>query len=193
MSTFPFCIKTVLDTNVLYSRILRDFFLYADSYNLIKAHWSERTLAELEDALKTNLPKFDDSAMNRLVFALHQYYPDALIKSEEDIERDITAFGIPDAKDAHVISAAVASESSLICTWNLSDFPAELLKNYDIKPVSPDSLLQYLLANYPKEFEQVYEQIKAENPTYTDDSMVVSLKKAGAVQTALAVSETFGH
>lgn len=190
MKAFPHRIKTVLDTNVLYSRILRDFFLYADSFNLIKAHWSERTLMELSEALQTNLPAFDDDAKGRLLLALHQYYPDALVTEDRTVEREIIELGLPDIDDAHVIAAALSSESSLICTSNLSDFPAEVLDRYSVTAMSPDALLLHLLIDHPMEFAQVVEQIKVVNPSFTSESIAISLKRAGAVQTARALAKT---
>jgi hypothetical protein len=50
-----------------------------------------------------------------------------------------------DAKDRHVLAAAVVSGAQVIVTRNLRDFPVDSLAPYDIEAQSPDTFLTHLL------------------------------------------------
>jgi hypothetical protein len=45
------------DANVLYSRVLRDYLLYAADQGLIAVTWSAEILAEMTEHLRLNLPR----------------------------------------------------------------------------------------------------------------------------------------
>ena len=56
-------IRIVLaDANVLYSRVLRDYLLYAADQEIIAIAWSPAILAEVTEHLRRNVPGFDDAA-----------------------------------------------------------------------------------------------------------------------------------
>ena len=53
-------IRVVLaDANVLYSRVLRDYLLYAADQEIIAITWSEQILAEVIEHLEQNVAGFD--------------------------------------------------------------------------------------------------------------------------------------
>ena len=54
-----------------------------------------------------------------------------------------------DPKDRHVAAAAVRSESSVIVTANLKDFPSTALAPHGIVAMHPDQFLRSLLAENP--------------------------------------------
>ena len=59
-------IRVVLaDANVLYSRVLRDYLLYATTAELIEIRWSPAILAEVIEHLTENLPGFLVRLMSR--------------------------------------------------------------------------------------------------------------------------------
>lgn len=69
-------IRVVLaDANVLYSRILRDYLLYAADQEIIAITWSPEILAEVTEHLRRNVTGFDDAAAERLVRAMNRAFP----------------------------------------------------------------------------------------------------------------------
>ena len=54
--------------------------------------------------------------------------PDVLVSSYEGL---IPGLNLPDAKDRHVLAAAIRCQAGVIVTLNLRDFPAEALAPFD--------------------------------------------------------------
>ena len=48
---------------------------------------------------------------------------------------------LPDQNDVHVLAAAIESNTNIIVTLNLKDFPNSELAKYGIRAVHPDELL----------------------------------------------------
>ncbi len=46
---------------------------------------------------------------------------------------------LPDENDIHVLAGAIASESDIILTENLRDFPYAALRDHGVKAISPDT------------------------------------------------------
>jgi hypothetical protein len=62
----------------------------------------------------------------------------ALVTNFEDL---IPSLVLPDADDRHVLAAAIRTSADLILTFNIKDFPAELLRPYGIEACHPDPFL----------------------------------------------------
>lgn len=68
----PAAIRVVLaDANVLYSRVLRDYLLYAADQEIIAVAWSRGILDEITKHLVTNMAGFTAQAGVRLVDAMN--------------------------------------------------------------------------------------------------------------------------
>ena len=52
---------------------------------------------------------------------------------------------LPDPNDVHVVGSAFAGDASLICTYNLTDFPADALHPHRLSAAHPDSLALAIL------------------------------------------------
>jgi hypothetical protein len=69
-------VRVVLaDANVLYSRVLRDYLLYAADQEIIAVSWSRQILAEVTEHLAQNVTGFDHAAGERLVHAMNRAFP----------------------------------------------------------------------------------------------------------------------
>jgi hypothetical protein len=74
-------IRVVLaDANVLYSRVLRDYLLYAADQEIIAITWSSQILAEVTEHLMENVEGFDRAAAQRLVSAMNRAFPALPVK-----------------------------------------------------------------------------------------------------------------
>ena len=67
--------------------------------------------------------------------------PDALVTEYEMLIDGLT---LPDAKDRHVLAAAVRCSTSVIVTFNEKDFRASQLASFGIEPQHPDAFIEYL-------------------------------------------------
>jgi predicted nucleic acid-binding protein len=111
----------------LYSRVLRDYLLYAADQEIIAIAWSREILAEVTDHLMTNVAGFNEAAARRLVDAINRALPLAEIESGEEHWRTLAGVAPPDEDDRHVLAAAIAAEATVLCTFNTKDFPAEVV------------------------------------------------------------------
>lgn len=125
----------VFDACVLYPAPLRDFLMRLALTGLFRARWSEqiheewtRNLIEKRPELAAKLP--------RTVELMNQAIPDSLVTGHEDL---IESLELPDPDDRHVLAAAIMAGAQLIVTFNLKDFPAEVLGKYGIEAVHPDT------------------------------------------------------
>ena len=69
---------------------------------------------------------------------LNVKYPTA---SVNNFERHISKLCLPDQNDLHVLAAAIESNTNIIVTLNLRDFPNSELVKYGVRSVHPDELL----------------------------------------------------
>jgi hypothetical protein len=103
-------IRVVLaDANVLYSRVLRDYLLYAADQEIIAITWSSQTLAEVTEHLIENVEGFDHAAAQRLISAMNGAFPYAEIEPDEEHWRMLDEVSLPDEDDRHVMAASLAA------------------------------------------------------------------------------------
>lgn len=57
----------------------------------------------------------------------------------------IPTLQLPDENDRHVLAAAIRSQSSVILTFNLKDFPVAELEKYDVEALHPDEFISDLI------------------------------------------------
>ena len=101
-------------------------------------------------------------------------FPLALVTSYEPFISEMTN----DPKDRHVAAAAVRSESSVIVTANLRDFPAAALEPHGIIAMHPDDFLRSLVAADPASVvDALDEQLsRYRNPPMTFTELLGRLK-----------------
>jgi hypothetical protein len=68
-------------------------------------------------------------------------------------EHRIAGLVLPDARDRHVLAAAIEAKVSVLLTFNLVDFPPEVLVVHGVVPRHPDNFLCELHANDPEAIE----------------------------------------
>jgi len=169
MFVAPF--KVVLDANVLFPFTLRDTLLRAAAADLFQMHWSEEILDETARNLVATGTTTPDQA-TRLRTAMSRAFPEAFVAGYEHL----TAAMPNDAKDRHVVAAAVKAGAQLIVTSNLRDFsplPA------GIEAQSPDEFLCSLFDLAPDLLvDLVRQQAEAlKNPPRSFEDMLRGLGK----------------
>lgn len=104
----------------------------------------------MREALSTELGVQEDR-ISRLVRALEEAFPDALVEAPEELEN--AALAAPD--DRHVTAAALVSRAEIIVTFNVRDFYQEPLARIGIEVQTPDEFLQYLFYLDPDLMQEI--------------------------------------
>ena len=140
MANFTF----VLDASILYSAALRDLVLSLAANRLYRPAWSELIHDEWMRNLIAN--HGGGAAIQAHAARTRQrmdaVFPDALIDGFQALIAGLT---LPDAKDRHVLAAAVHAGAAVIVTYNLRDFPSSELAKFGIEAWHPDEFVEFLL------------------------------------------------
>ena len=174
-------IRVVLaDANVLYSRVLRDYLLYAADQEIVAIAWSVQILAEVTEHLTRSVEGFDQAAAQRLVGAMNRAFPYAEAEPDEEHWRTLHDLLLPDEDDRHVLAASLAAEATVLCTSNTKDFPTHVVEPLGFEVLTPDQLLSRLVAEYGPQMIAVHRTAVASLKGATDDSTITALRRAGA-------------
>lgn len=71
--------------------------------------------------------------------AMEQAFEDAMVTGYADFEP--ACAGLPDAKDVHVLAAALKTEAHMIVTENIRDFPVSILGPLNIEAKTADAFI----------------------------------------------------
>lgn len=129
----------ILDACVMYPAHLRDLLLSLASAGLFHARWSERIQDEWVRNLLLQRPDLKREDLQRTCSLMSKAIPDSLVTGWEPIEQNIS--GLPDPDDRHVVAAALRGHADAVVTFNLKDFPAEVMDAMQIEVQHPDDFL----------------------------------------------------
>lgn len=91
------------DANVLYSRVLRDFLLYAADEEVVAISWSASVLDEMTEHLAANLADFTAASGARLIAAMNRAFPYAQVDPTPAHVERVAGLTLPDEDDRHVL------------------------------------------------------------------------------------------
>jgi predicted nucleic acid-binding protein len=120
----------LLDTNVLWPSLQRDFLLSLHIQGAYRAIWSEEILDELEfhetaKLVRRHVARSEATGRAaRLILQMRTHFADSIVSGWEPLEG---IFELPDPNDEHVVAAAVIGGADVIVTENCRDFPANRL------------------------------------------------------------------
>lgn len=161
----------VLDANVLFPFTLRDTLLRAAAAGFYQVRWS----AEILDETTRNLVSsgiMPAEKANRLRDVMTREFPEANVTGYEHLISSMKN----DAKDRHVVAAAVHAHARLIATSNTKDFSP--LPD-GVQALSPDVFLRSIFEADPNRFiallrEQAEDLV---NPPMTFDDLIARLAR----------------
>jgi len=167
----------VLDTNVLYSAPVRDIILRLAEKETFSVHWSEQILQELERNLEKK-PGLSHDKIRVLITEMTRAFPDACIDTQ-----NIDPIKLSAQENKHVVATAIQSQSEVIVTQNISDFPDNELALYNLEAQTPDEfLVHHFTLEETKTVRTVTELLEdLTNPPYTPDEYLSKLEQVGLV------------
>ena len=177
----------VLDANVLYPTLVRDLLLSLAPADLYHARWTH----EIHDEWTRSLAKSRPDIASRLadvVALMNRAVPDCLIEGYEGL---IPAIHLPDQDDRHVVAAAIAGHADAIVTFNVDDFPVEVLNAYNIEIQHPDTfILNQLHLHKIKALSAIKRmRVRWKSPPSTAEQLVQTLEARGLPIAADALRE----
>lgn len=171
----------VYDANVLYPAPLRDLLLRLAATRLFRACWSATIHEEWMHNVLAVRPDLDRTQLERTRCLMDQAVEDCLITGHEAL---IESLSLPDADDRHVLAAAIHAGADAIITFNLRDFPTDVLTTYRIVARHPDAFVHGLLEEEP---EAVIAAVRAQRaslrrPPCTVTQLLETLERQGLKQ-----------
>ena len=131
--------SVIYDACVLYPAPLRDLLMQLALTDLFKARWTDHIHEEWIIALLRR-DKYDRKTLERTRDLMDASVRDAKVFGYESL---IDALVLPDPNDRHVLAAAIKAGANAIVTFNLKDFPCDVLANYGIEAIHPDEFIYY--------------------------------------------------
>ena len=130
------------DACVLYPAPLRDFLIRVGRTRLVQVRWTDRILDECFRSILRSRGDLEQQALGRTRELMNKAIPDGLVGGYESL---MAGLSLPDQDDLHVLAAAIKAKVEVIVTFNLKDFPAEILAAYDIEAQHPDDFVLGLI------------------------------------------------
>jgi len=129
------------DACVLYPAPLRDLLMWLGLSGRFRARWSRAIHEEWKRNLLRNRPDLTRERLDRTSDLMDTAIADCLVDGYEDLIADLS---LPDPDDRHVLAAAIQGDASVIVTFNLRDFPHDVLASFGIEALHPDDFIMKL-------------------------------------------------
>jgi predicted nucleic acid-binding protein len=175
-------ITTLYDACVLYPAPLRDLLMWLALTDVFRARWTDAIHEEWMQSLLKDRPDLPRARVERTRDRMNAYVRDCLVTEYEDL---IEALTLPDPDDRHVLAAAIRAHADVIVTYNLDDYPRDILQGYRIEAQHPDEFVSRLLDVAPSTVywavRQQRENLK--NPPRTAEQLLETLERQRLVQT----------
>ena len=168
----------VLDACVLYPPSLRDLLMWLAAIEAYQPRMTEDIHTEWIRNVLADKQKVTPAQLDRTRRLMNQVAPDCLVSGYEAL---IPTLSLPDAGDRHVLAAAIKADAAVIVTFNLSDFPAAILRTFGIEPLHPDVFLSALFDEEPALFLQAIQthRTSLKNPPKTVADYLQTLRVIG--------------
>ncbi|MED5296063.1 MAG: PIN domain-containing protein [Pseudomonadota bacterium] len=156
----------VYDACVMYPAPLRSLLMYLAMRDLYRARWSQQIHHEWMRNLLEKRPDLTWEQLERVRRLMDRHVRGAVVEGFEPL---IESIDLPDPNDRHVLACALQCGAEAIITFNLKDFPDDVLADYDIRAIHPDEFLVDLLeldAGSVIEAVRLHRAKKKRTPTY---------------------------
>ena len=180
----------ILDANTLYPAPVCDALLSLAVAGLYHARWTMDIHAEWTRNVVLKRPDLADRLEKR-VRAMNRAVPDCLVENYEVLIASLT---LPDQDDRHVLAAAIAGHADAIVTFNLKDFPNEVLSQYSIEAQHPDDFIMNQLELRQLDALQAFKAMRARlrNPSVSASDFIATLARNGLPMTSAYLKQAEG-
>lgn len=172
------------DANILFSRVLRDYFLYSAHMGALDLRWSQEVLDEMSRNLRIFIG-LDETSTRRLEELMNEFLPDATLKGPTKVVLPHEVEVHP--KDRHVLAAALATDADILLTNNTKDSPADWMRRHGIELVQPSAMISRLLTDFPGEFREAHRLCVELSASKDEETVLNHLGKATDPATAAEV------
>jgi predicted nucleic acid-binding protein len=178
----------VLDACVLFPAPLRDFLMHLALLDVFQARWTEEIHLEWIRNLLKIRPDLNITQLNRTKTLMNLHIRDCIVENYEYL---INGLELPDQNDRHVLAAAIHSKAKTILTFNLKDFPSEILNKHNVVALSPDDFLIDQLVTKSSQICLAFNRqlLSLKKPTMTADELLLILENQGLSATVLRLRE----
>ena len=112
----------------------------------------------------------------------------------EDFEDVVLEHPLPDKGDNHVLKAAVKGECSWILTFNIKDFPQELLEPLQVSAIHPDDFFVGLALEAEESFREViFDSLANDTPPMSISQYLGTLESAGLIKLSKCVESNWNR
>lgn len=134
-------IVVVYDACALYPAPLRDLLMHLALTGLFRAKWTNQIHEEWIRNVLVTRTDLSYIQLERTRDLMNENILDCLIEGYDHL---IPELSLPDPNDRHVLAAAIHAAASTIVTFNLKDFPTNVLSAYEIEAQHPDDFIMFL-------------------------------------------------
>jgi hypothetical protein len=132
--------------HILYPFHLRNIIVQAAVDQLVEARWTDEIHDEWMRNLMVQVPAIPLERLQVTCQLMNSALPTATIRGYEEHIPRVT---LPDPDDRHVVAAGIAANASHVLTWNLRHFPANELKKFGLRRMTPDAFLSGVFDKIP--------------------------------------------
>lgn len=178
----------VIDANVLYPVVIRDYLMWLALYELYSPKWSQEILEEFCQIFPKRNSQYSLDRIRNQISMMNNACPDAEVKNYETL---ISSINLPDPDDRHVAAAAVKCNANVIVTHNLKDFPNHYLEKLGLRAVDPDTFIADMIDLSPNQCCEAFRQmvLSKRKPPYDEPQYLEILRKNGLKQTVEELSK----
>lgn len=181
----------IYDACVLYPAPVRDLLLRIALAGVVRARWSDEILDECFRNIAADRPDISLDALTRTRELMCTAVPDGLVTNYDGLADSLV---LPDPNDRHVVAAAIRSNAQVIVTFNLKDFPDNVLEPFGIEAKHPDDFVLDAIGIAPGTIARVVSQQAAalKSPPVSLADMLDRLRASGLEQSVAQLRLEFG-
>ncbi|MEE8058498.1 MAG: PIN domain-containing protein [Pseudomonadales bacterium] len=172
----------VYDACVMYPAPLRSLLMYLALSDQFRARWTDMIHDEWTRNLLVARPDLSAGKLQRVRDLINAHVRGCLVTGFEALIPDID---LPDKDDRHVVAAAIHTGAHAIITFNLKDFPKQILATYQLKAIHPDDFIRELMESNISVVIEAVRQHRAslKNPPFSKSEYLDCLLKQQLPQT----------
>lgn len=119
---------------------MRDLLVQLATANLFRAHWTDAIHEEWIGNVLKNRPDLARQQLDRTRALMDAAVMDCIVSGYEYL---IPTIQLPDADDRHIVAAAIHVKADAVVTYNLKDFPPDIIAKYNLEALHPDDFINF--------------------------------------------------